>query len=539
MKNLLFVLIFILYTQTSKSQSLDYGNDLAAIKICNAIQGNNFASEKAADSALEQILSVVGASKRFVLQECSNINNAVALTFNGVRYIMYDPEFMSGLRYSNDWSNMFVLAHEVGHHINGHTVDALVVSGKSQVPLYTKRTQELESDEFAGFVLGRLGANLNQALSAVNNTSDADDSYSTHPRRSKRIAAVKKGFNESGGKVNSSNLGVSKGKTVDSPYSNSRYSNVTFYTLNDYFSDGVYTGYVSNNSDDPFGYGTFRSEDGYVYEGEWSGGKQNGYGKSKWANGNSYEGEYVKGSRNGKGVFTYANGVKEIGTFANGQLSGIDCKVIYDTHILEGRFINGNIIKATYTKKEDGSSSERGFSDPSGSGLTTYSNPPNEWTGRFENGQLVGKPIKQYKGKGYRKYARQMGLDYFIPEFVFRDLGIEFGKNAPKIGYLERNFDNGQAISKGYFIHSFWSPERAGFIEHTLNKEYVEKVDWSSETVKFDKFQGMYWNDVRNGYGIKFYKGKVVEKGIYKNGKFIKYEDFDLNLMLETYKDFY
>jgi hypothetical protein len=49
----------------------------------------------------------------------------------------------------------------------------------------------------------------------------------------------------------------------------------------------------------------------------------------------------------------------------------------------------------------------------------------------------------------------------------------------------------------------------------------------------------MYWNGQRNGYGIKFYKGKIVEKGIYKNGEFMKYEDFDLNLMLETYKDFY
>ena len=50
---------------------------------------------RAADSALDDILNVIGASKRFVLQECSNINNAVALTMNGVRYIMYDPEFMA------------------------------------------------------------------------------------------------------------------------------------------------------------------------------------------------------------------------------------------------------------------------------------------------------------------------------------------------------------------------------------------------------------------------------------------------------------
>jgi hypothetical protein len=537
MKNLLFVLIFILYTQTSKSQSLDYGNDLAAIKICNAIQGNNFASEKAADSALEQILSVVGASKRFVLQECSNINNAVALTFNGVRYIMYDPEFMSGLRYSNDWSNMFVLAHEVGHHINGHTVDALVVSGKSQVPLYTKRTQELESDEFAGFVLGRLGANLNQALSAVNNTSDADDSYSTHPRRSKRIAAVKKGFNESGGKVSSSNSG-SREKIYDSPYSNSRYKGVDYVTKE--FAGGVYEGTVSKESRKPFGYGVYKTAGGMKYEGEWSGGNFNGYGSVLYASGTTYEGEWVEDKQNGKGVKTYANGTKMIGTFANNSLSGNDCKIIYSNAILEGRFELGAIIKATFTDKEDGSSYEIGFSNTTGDGLTTYTNENISFTGNFKNGRVVGKPIKQYKGKGYRKYARQMGIDYFIPEFVFRDLDIEFGKNAPKIGYLERNYNNGEGISKGYFIHSFWEPKRAGFIEHTLDSKWVESADWLKlNDTKFDKFQGMYWNGQRNGYGIKFYKGKIVEKGIYKNGEFMKYEDFDLNLMLETYKDFY
>ena len=68
----------------SYSQNLDYNNSYESINICTAIQGNNFASERAADSALDDILNVIGASKRFVLQECSNINNAVALTMIGV-----------------------------------------------------------------------------------------------------------------------------------------------------------------------------------------------------------------------------------------------------------------------------------------------------------------------------------------------------------------------------------------------------------------------------------------------------------------------
>ena len=96
-----------------------------------------------------------------MLKPCSNINNAVAFSFKGVRYIMYDPEFMSELSYSNDWVNMFILAHEVGHHVNNHTIDILL-EVVEDIPLFQQRMQELEADEFAGFVLGRLGAKFSQ-----------------------------------------------------------------------------------------------------------------------------------------------------------------------------------------------------------------------------------------------------------------------------------------------------------------------------------------------------------------------------------------
>jgi len=54
----------------------DYGNSADAIKLCTVIQTNNFGKDAAAERGLGRILSVIGASKRFVLQPCSNINNA-------------------------------------------------------------------------------------------------------------------------------------------------------------------------------------------------------------------------------------------------------------------------------------------------------------------------------------------------------------------------------------------------------------------------------------------------------------------------------
>ena len=50
------------------------------------------------------------------------------------------------------------------------------------------KIEELEADEFAGFVLGRLGAKFSQIENVFRGMSDSDDTYSTHPKRSKRIS---------------------------------------------------------------------------------------------------------------------------------------------------------------------------------------------------------------------------------------------------------------------------------------------------------------------------------------------------------------
>jgi len=194
------VLLLLLIPFISIGQTLDYGNSADAAKICIAIQENSFMTDKKADIALTKILSVIGASKRFVMLPCSNINNAVALSYKGIRYILYDKEFMSTITNSTySWTNTFILAHEVGHHINGHVIDILLFASDDigAESLEAQRQQELEADEFAGFILAKLGATLFQASEAINLLiSDKDDTYSTHPSKSKRLNAIKIGFNK-------------------------------------------------------------------------------------------------------------------------------------------------------------------------------------------------------------------------------------------------------------------------------------------------------------------------------------------------------
>ena len=198
MKKLILILFIPLI-----SFGQDYGNDSDALKLCTAIQTNSFISDSKADNSLDRILSVIGASKRFVLQPCDNINNAVATSYKGIRYILYDKDFMDSLDSGDNWSNLFILAHEVGHHINGHSLDILLYAAEAVEPetLANKRQQELEADEFAGFILGKLGATLEQTSSSINLTSsNNDDTYSTHPSKSKRLASIETGYNKATGK---------------------------------------------------------------------------------------------------------------------------------------------------------------------------------------------------------------------------------------------------------------------------------------------------------------------------------------------------
>ena len=195
------IVVLLFFVQVSFGQ--EYGNDIDTMKLCSSLQANNFVTDAEAERGLDKILSVIGASKRFVLQPCNNINNAVATAYKGIRYILYDRQFMNSISNGNNWGNLFILAHEVGHHINGHSLDLVLYMAEVVEPstLALKRQQELEADEFAGFILSKLGGSLQDARTTIiNASSTGDDSYSTHPSSDKRLAAVEKGFIKARGK---------------------------------------------------------------------------------------------------------------------------------------------------------------------------------------------------------------------------------------------------------------------------------------------------------------------------------------------------
>lgn len=135
-------------------------------------------------SYVNDITSTLGLAPNFELRQ-ANVENAAALTHEGKRYIFYSSDFMNTLRYSDgsDLSKWVILAHEIGHHLNGHALDG---SG-------SRPSKELEADLFAGSMVKRLGGSLENGLRVYRSMPEQDSA--THPGNQARIEAFIKGFN--------------------------------------------------------------------------------------------------------------------------------------------------------------------------------------------------------------------------------------------------------------------------------------------------------------------------------------------------------
>jgi len=237
------LLILLCLPMIGFGQGCQYGSSTDASELCDFYnRGNSFTSDKNADIALDKILSVTGMSKRFVLKQCNDISNCVATAYKGIRYILYDKEFMDTIATrTNSWSNLSILAHEIGHHVNGHSLD-LVIGVLSEtlnidaLTLGEQRQQELEADQYSGFIMYKLGASLSQAQEAIHLVStNADDTYSTHPKRDKRLDAIEKGYNKSKSQDSNTNSSINNSTLTAEDYFYKAYNSSDYqYKIDNY-----------------------------------------------------------------------------------------------------------------------------------------------------------------------------------------------------------------------------------------------------------------------------------------------------------------
>jgi hypothetical protein len=142
-------------------------------------------SKKEAEDAVANIVKYTGLTQNFQIVENPGIPTAIAYIKNKQRYIAYSPKFMLRVkdRTKSDWGAVSVLAHEIGHHLAGHTLIR-----KKRDP-----QEEIDADRFSGFILYKMGASLEEAKSCAN-LVELNSNPATHPPKTERLIAITIGW---------------------------------------------------------------------------------------------------------------------------------------------------------------------------------------------------------------------------------------------------------------------------------------------------------------------------------------------------------
>jgi hypothetical protein len=166
-----------------------------------------FASSGDAEGIIKRILDVIGLKPNFKIRS-AKVPNAAAVIYGSTRYILYNPKFISAIDNvaGTDWASISILAHEIGHHLNGHTLQ----EGGSRPAI------ELEADEFSGFVLRKMGASLADAQKAMSIAASERTSH-THPARVDRLRVVAEGWHHADDQIAGRTAQPAKSKDVKKP----------------------------------------------------------------------------------------------------------------------------------------------------------------------------------------------------------------------------------------------------------------------------------------------------------------------------------
>ncbi len=159
----------------------------ALLSLCMASAQDGMLNERAAKEAVYRIVRHSGLQPVFTVRENTSIPTAVAYIKGKERVIAYNPAFMARVMDSTctNWSAISVLAHEIGHHLLGHTLD----------PGNVHPGDELACDMYSGFILHAMGATKEEALAAMDVAGNPHGTEN-HPPKHARLEAIQQGWNE-------------------------------------------------------------------------------------------------------------------------------------------------------------------------------------------------------------------------------------------------------------------------------------------------------------------------------------------------------
>lgn len=181
---LFYIFPFLLFSQDNYCS---YNTNRLKPNYYVYLQGN-YTNNPKIDKIITDITSQIGLDKNFVYVASPGLENCVALNYDGFRYILYDENFLNQLTSNNVQKTsvyVSVLSHEIGHHLEGHTLKN--ISEKDN------KLGELEADKFSGYIMAKLGFSLfeaQEAMKTIPNTSS-----NSHPQKVERLNAIKIGYN--------------------------------------------------------------------------------------------------------------------------------------------------------------------------------------------------------------------------------------------------------------------------------------------------------------------------------------------------------
>jgi hypothetical protein len=170
----------------SRLQACSYDGAPVTVHASDMASG----ADGAGQQVVAEIMKYTGLPQNFDVLQDERVPNAAAVILVGNdqlphRVIAYNDKFMAQVQQAtahDDWGPVSIMAHEVAHHLSGHTIQP----GGSQPPT------ELEADKFSGYVLFKMGAALADAQKALNALVPEEDGP-THPGRARRVRAGAEG----------------------------------------------------------------------------------------------------------------------------------------------------------------------------------------------------------------------------------------------------------------------------------------------------------------------------------------------------------
>ena len=277
----------------------------------------------------------------------------------------------------------------------------------------------------------------------------------------------------------------------------------TGYVENRRSDDGSYTGYLVNGV--RHGQGTFRWDDGAVYEGNWSHGKRDGYGKMTTASGDVYEGPFVDGKRHGEGTYRWADGAYYTGAWVENQRTGNGVMVYSSGSRYEGQFVNGKLHgTGTYTWT-DGARYVGSYVDGlrHGQGKMKYSDGAvyeGNWAGGKRNGQgtMVYANGNRYTGDWVENKRTGQGTFLWASGDKYTGDWVE----DQRTGQGTYTWTGGDRYT-GEWVEN----QRTGYGVYA----------WTDGS----RYEGYFLNGKRHGQGTLTYADGRVRSGTWNNGEFV------------------